>query len=64
MLDSIIYEPNVKVEDFHEKEVMELILILYDAFYTDTLTDLDWEYTDEDWKWLKENMGEDSAEYQ
>jgi hypothetical protein len=70
MLDNIILEhdprdPNsVSVKKFHEKEVMELILFVYEAFYTDTLNDLAWSMTPEDLEYLKEvKGGEDTDEY-
>jgi len=70
MLDNIILEhdpadsKSVSVKKFHEKEVMELILFVYEAFYTDTLTDLTWTLTDEDIEFLKESKGgELSDEY-
>jgi len=54
----------VTVRDFHEKEVMELILFVYEAFYTDTLNELSWSLTEEDIEHLKKTKGgEDSDEY-
>jgi hypothetical protein len=64
MLQEIIWEKDVRVRDFHEKEVMELLLFIYEAFYTDDLNNLDWIYTEEDWEFLKTQLGgEDSDEY-
>jgi hypothetical protein len=70
MLDNIILEHDpsdsrsVSVKKFHEKEVMELILFVYEAFYTDTLQDLSWSLTEEDYEFLKKTKGgEDSDEY-
>jgi hypothetical protein len=56
MLDSIIYE-DVSVADFHEKEVIELLLYIYESFYTDVFPNLDWTLTDEDWEFLAQRCG-------
>jgi hypothetical protein len=64
MLQGLIWEEDVKVRDFHEKEVMELLLFIYESFYTDELNNLSWTYTDEDWEYLKKELGgEESDEY-
>jgi hypothetical protein len=70
MLDNIILEHDpsdrnsVSVKNFHEKEVMELILFVYEAFYTDVLQDLNWTLTEEDYEFLKSTKGgETSDEY-
>jgi hypothetical protein len=69
MLNRIILEhkedgSGVNIEDFHEKEVMELILTIYETFYTDTLHNLTWTYTEEDWEFLKQQYGgEDTEEF-
>jgi hypothetical protein len=45
------------VQNFHEKEVTELLLFIYEAFYTSAFTDLDWTLTDEDWDELAKRCG-------
>ena len=73
MLNNIIleYDParegapgTVNVKTFHEREVHELLLFVYRAFYTDTLSNLTWTLTEEDWEFKKQEFGgEDSDEY-
>jgi hypothetical protein len=57
MLDRLILEEDVSVQHFHEKEVIELILFIYEAFYTDVFPNLDWPLTDEDWDELANQLG-------
>lgn len=65
MLDNLILEKNVSVLDFHEKEVSELLVRLYQAFYSNTLKDIDFPWGDEDIDFLKKQYGGDtSAEFQ
>lgn len=68
MLDNIIYEhdpknPNsVSVKKFHEREVMELLLFVYEAFYTEELTNIAWTLTDEDWEEKRKELGGDDSD--
>jgi hypothetical protein len=70
MLDDIIFEHDdnghnsISVKNFHEKEVIELLLFLFESFYGDTFYDQEWPMTEEDWNFLAENFGgRDSAEF-
>jgi hypothetical protein len=65
MLDNLILEKDVSVLNFHEKEVAELLVRLYQAFYSNTLKDVDFPWGDEDIEFLKKQYGGDtSAEFQ
>jgi len=65
MLDNLILEDNVSVLNFHEKEVVELLVRLYQAFYANTLKEIDFPWDDTDLDYLKSRYGgEDSTEYQ
>jgi len=68
VLDSLIYNPDnnpmLSVKNFHEKEVIELLLFLYETFYTTIFPNQEWILTDEDWEFLKQQHGgEDSDEF-
>ena len=54
MLQDLILEPKEQCDilKFHEKEVVETLLILYKSFYASNLMNLDWELTDDDKKQL------------
>ena len=60
MLDSLILEEDVSVMNFHEKEVVELLARLYQAFYANTLKDIDFPWDETDLAWLKEKIGNNS----
>jgi hypothetical protein len=60
ILDDLIYE-DISVLDFHEKEVVELLVRIYQAFFSQILKDVDFPYTEEDLKALKTKFG--PAEY-
>lgn len=60
MLDSLILEEDVSVMDFHEKEVVELLARLYQAFYTNTLKEIDFPWDENDIEWIKEKLGNTS----
>lgn len=64
MLDNLILEDNVSVMDFHEKEVVEMLVRLYQAFYSNNLKEVDFPWGDEDLDFLKMQLGNDSVEYQ
>ncbi len=57
MLDDLIYEENVSVKDFHEQEVIELLIFLYKNFYTTVLADVDYEPDDSDKEFLAKQCG-------
>jgi hypothetical protein len=57
MLDELVWEKNISVRDFHEKEVIELLLFIYETFYTDVFPNLDWVLTEEDWDFLADRCG-------
>lgn len=48
MLQDLILEEDCDIKKFHEKEVVETLLILYRSFYQTTLHNLTWILTDED----------------
>lgn len=60
-LDDLIYEKDISIKDFNEKEVVETLIILYKNFYSTKLEGLEYTPTDEDWDWVAEqNGGRDS----
>jgi hypothetical protein len=64
MLQSVIFEQNVRIEYFHEKEVIELLLFMYETFYTEVFPEQKWLLTDEDYEYMaEESGGEDTDEY-
>jgi hypothetical protein len=70
MLDAIILEhdpadsKSVSVRKFHEKEITELMLKLYEAFYGDVFPNQVWKPTEEDWAFLAEQCGgKDTADF-
>jgi hypothetical protein len=63
-LQKMIWEKNVDVRDFHEKEVIELLVLIYYTFYGPTFKDVDYEPDDADWKFLEsQSGGPDSEEF-
>lgn len=63
-LDDLIYEKDVSIRDFNEKEVIETLVILYRTFYSDKLEGLEYTPTEEDWDWVAEqNGGRESDEF-
>jgi len=63
VLQSLIYEQDINIEKFHEKEVIELLLLLYETFYTEIFPNQEWIPTEEDWEFLKEKHGDDTDEF-
>jgi hypothetical protein len=64
MLDGMIFEDDVRVSDFVEKEVIELLLFVYESFYGDGFYSQTYPLDDEDWDYLAEKCGgKDSAEF-
>ena len=64
MLDNLILEKDVSVMKFHEKEVVEYLVRLYQAFYSNDLKDIDFPWGEEDIEFLKNQFGESSEEFQ
>lgn len=64
MLDNLILEKDVSILDFHEKEVIELLVRLYQAFYSNTLKEIDFPWNEEDLAFLKQQAGGETVEYQ
>lgn len=60
MLDDLILEEEVSVTDFHEKEVVELLARLYQAFYANTLKEIDFPWEEADLDWIREKLGNTS----
>ncbi len=56
ILDDLILEDDISINDFHENEVIELIVKLFAIFYDQTI-ELDFPWNDEDIKFL-EDKGE------
>jgi hypothetical protein len=64
LLQGLIYEKDVDIKKFHEKEVIELLLLMYECFYTDVFANQTWVPTDEDWEFLaEESGGKDTDEF-
>jgi hypothetical protein len=53
LLQNLILEPDVKIVDFYEKEVIEFIMTIYQIYYGNAFSNVDYEITDEDWELLK-----------
>lgn len=64
MLDNLILEKDVTVMDFHEKEVIEYLVRLYQAYYSNTLKEIDFPWNEDDLKILAERLGPGSSEYE
>ena len=64
MLQSLIFEKDVDVKKFHQKEVVETFLRLYRRYYQNVLKNLPWELTEEDKEIIaKEEGGKDTDSY-
>jgi hypothetical protein len=64
ILEGLIYEEDVDIKKFHQKEVIELLLLMYECYYTDVFANQTWAPTDEDWAFMKEESGgEDTEEF-
>jgi hypothetical protein len=57
ILQGLIFEKDVDVKKFHQKEVIELLLLMYETFYTTVFTGQTWVPTEEDWEFLSEQCG-------
>ena len=62
-IQSLIFEKDVDVGRFHEKEVIELLLLLYETFYTEVFPNQEWIPTEEDIIFLKNKHGGDTDEF-
>lgn len=64
-LQSLIYNPDgsIDIGNFHEKEVIELMLVLYETFYQSIFPQQRWELTEDDYEELKKQNGGDTPEY-
>lgn len=56
-LGELIWEKEINIGTFHEKEVVELLLLLYEVFYTEVFPNQKWVPTDEDWEFLEQQCG-------
>jgi hypothetical protein len=63
MLDNLIFEKNCSVLVWHEKEVVELLVRLFMAYFTNVLTEMEFPVDDSDYQFLAEKLGADSDEY-
>jgi len=68
ILDNLIWnphkDPQLSVANFHQKEVVELLLELYEVFYTTIFTNQLWTPIEEDWEFLaKQSGGRDTDEF-
>jgi hypothetical protein len=63
MLDNLILEEGVSVMDFHEKDVVESLVRLYQAFYSNVLKDIDFPWDETDLEYLQKKLGANSEEY-
>ena len=64
MLDDLIWEDNVSVKDFTDKEVTETVFTLYKTFYNPIMKGQEYTPTKEDMEFLaKQNGGKESAEF-
>lgn len=64
ILQGLIYEKDVDIKQFHQKEVIELLLLMYEVFYTEVFANQTWIPTEEDLEFLKEECGgEDTDAY-
>lgn len=64
MLDNLILEKDVSVMQFHEQEVVEYLVRLYQAYYSTVLKEVDFPWNEEDLKYLKQTIGSNSSEYE
>jgi hypothetical protein len=61
-LGALILEKDVSIKNFHEKEVIETLIILFRSFFSQFLKDLPYELNKEDWEWAHKKYGDDSSE--
>lgn len=58
ILNEMIYEEDVDVSNFHEKEVEELLVRVYTSFTSKTISSIPYTLTDSDWNYVKQNQPE------
>lgn len=63
LLQKLIYEDNVDIKNFHEKEVVETLFLLYRSYYSTVWTGLPWKMLDEDYEFLEKQCGGKTDEY-
>ena len=56
MLNNLIFEEGVSINDFLDVEAAETMARFYAAFYQTVIRDVDYTVTDEDKKWVLENV--------
>lgn len=59
MLKNMIWEKDVEIKNWHEKEISELLVRLYMVFFSSEMTEIDFIPSDEDLDFLKEKVGLD-----
>jgi len=64
MLDHLILEKDVSVMHFHEQEVIEYLVRLYQAFYSTVLKEVNFPWGEQDLEYLRDTLGGHSAEYE
>lgn len=66
LLQNLIYEEDVKVDDFYESEMAEFCIKFYLSFYGTKVPEQTYTPTEKDKKWMLDNIyqGKDCAEYQ
>ena len=66
LLQKTIFEKEVDINKFYEPEVAEFCIHFYEAFYSKYLKDINYQVTDADREWMKNEVfhGKESAEYQ
>ena len=64
MMDDLIWEKDVSVKDFTDKEVTETVFTLYKTFYNPIMKGQEYTPTEQDMEFLaKQNGGRESAEF-
>jgi hypothetical protein len=53
LLQNIILEKDVKITDFYEKEVIEFVMNIYQIYYGNIFSNVDYEITADDWEAIK-----------
>jgi len=57
MLNGLILEEGVRVDDFHEKEVIETLIAIYKTFYSGVMKDVAYRPDDADYEFLAKKCG-------
>ena len=61
LLQDLIYEKDIDVRKFHEKEIVETMLIMYSSFYSDSI-EIPFPLTEEDYEYIRNKYPEAEAE--